>query len=200
MRRLRLNFLGILLATAAALVPGAAVLALPDAPTCYQTPRSLEEHVRDAALIVVGQVSGNEEHEVVIEPEAYLKGAAAGRLIRLANTLYGSTCEWARFPASGRVLVILDGSTRGMNWPEPAAVFELRDGKALSPGIDPADEVELVARVRSLTNQYAVPAASESEGAGIDWKGTILPVGGALIAILAVSLFLMRIWHRIDPS
>jgi hypothetical protein len=61
-------------------------------------------------------------------------------------------------------------------------------------------EAELVARVRSLTNQYAVPASSRGEGAGIDWTRTILPVGAALVAIFVIALFLMRIWHRIDPS
>jgi hypothetical protein len=200
LRRLRLSFLGVLLAIAAALVPGAAVFAQPETPTCVRLQRSFEEHVQDARLIVIGRVSGDGENQVTIEPEAYLKGAAAGGPIRLVNTLYGSTCEWAKFSASGRVLAMLDGSSGHLAWPEPSAVFELRDGQAFSAGTGPTGEADLIARVRSLTNQYAVPANSSGEGAGIDWKGTILPVGAALVAIMVISLFLMRIWHRIDPS
>ena len=61
-------------------------------------------------------------------------------------------------------------------------------------------EAELVSRIRALTNQYTVPAAAESESAGIDWGRTVVPVGFAVLALFGVGLVLMRIWHRIDPS
>lgn len=61
-------------------------------------------------------------------------------------------------------------------------------------------ESGLIELIRHETNQFAVPAQSAAEGEGIDWVWTVLPVGGATLAILAVSLYLMRIWHRIDPS
>jgi hypothetical protein len=57
-----------------------------------------------------------------------------------------------------------------------------------------------VSLVRGITEQYAVPAASAGDGAGIDWWKTVLPVGVATLALFGVGLYLMRIWHRIDPS
>jgi hypothetical protein len=58
----------------------------------------------------------------------------------------------------------------------------------------------VVAAIRAITGQYAVPAGSKDEGAGIDWKSTVLPVGAALLAVFAIGLVLMRQWHKIDPS
>lgn len=156
--------------------------------------------MNDAALVVVGRVVGDRERQVTIEPEAYLKGAARPGAIRLENRLYGSTCEWAKFPVAGRVLVILDSDQATLAWPEPSAVFELIDGTAISAGATWGTEAALVSRVRSLTDQYAVPAASSGEGAGINWRGTVLPLGAALVVIFVIALFLMRTWHRIDPS
>jgi hypothetical protein len=67
-------------------------------------------------------------------------------------------------------------------------------------GAEPRSEVEVVSSIRAITGQYAVPAATEAEGAGIDWGNTVLPLGLVLLVIFGIGLVLMRVWHRIDPS
>jgi hypothetical protein len=75
----------------------------------------------------------------------------------------------------------------------------LKDGRAINSGGSYL-ESELIAQVRSVTNRYAVPAASPSEGEGIDWGKTVVPLSIALGAVFIIGLFLMGIWHRIDPT
>ena len=84
-------------------------------------------------------------------------------------------------------------------WPGAAQVFWLIDGRASGLGGN-VSESDLVQKVRAITGQYAVPAASQSEGAGIDWRNTVLPLSVALAFVFAIGLVLMRVWHRIDPS
>jgi hypothetical protein len=79
-------------------------------------------------------------------------------------------------------------------------VLQLVRGEWLWLGTPLSAEADLVEEIRGITGQYAVPPQSESEGQGIDWWKTVLPVGGAVLGIFVVGLFLMRIWHRIDPS
>jgi hypothetical protein len=100
------------------------------------------------------------------------------------------------------VLVFAQGAGP-YTWPGPEAVFiEEPDGWHSANPDDPVvyNEGQLLARVEGLTGQYSVPAADKDEGAGIDWWGTIIPVGAVLLGLMAVGLVLMRIWHRIDPS
>jgi hypothetical protein len=91
-----------------------------------------------------------------------------------------------------------DGAPAG---PDSRSSVRLESGNAfLSDGTPIGSEESLVADVRNLTGQYAVAAQSESEGEGIEWTTTVLPIAVALGIVFVIGLFLMRIWHRIDPS
>jgi len=192
----------------AALHPGAAVFAQPSCPAPLEG-AALQEAVHTASLIVVGTWLRTEPDPVktdtstvVLAPEAFLKGPTSAREIRLAAGLPGP-CRGTSATAGDRVLFILTGDPEHPAYPEPERAWILRDGRAIS-GVktdqQPISEAELVSRIRALTNQYTVPAAGESEGAGIDWGRTVLPVGFAVLALFGVGLVLMRVWHRIDPS
>jgi hypothetical protein len=96
------------------------------------------------------------------------------------------------------VVYIFDASSR--EWPLTNQVYVLDQGRAHMEGDKDRTEAEVVNAIRGVTGQYAVPAANDDEGAGIDWKSTVLPLGIALALIFAIGLVLMRLWHRIDPS
>jgi hypothetical protein len=165
--------------------------------------------VHDADLIIVGTVSRADRDPTKtdrgtawVRPEAFLKGNPSAAELSFATGLpYPCTASGAR--VGDRLLLIANASAEGLPMPPPERIYRITDGvaRSLNRGdTSESPEADLIARVRSLTNQYAVPAASSGEGAGINWTGTILPVGAALVVILVISLFLMRIWHRIDPS
>ena len=78
--------------------------------------------------------------------------------------------------------------------------YLLRDPQTETGGKVPASELDVVQKIRALTGQYAVPAASEDDGAGIDWSHTIVPMGVVLLIVFGIGLVLMRVWHRIDPT
>ena len=203
MRRLRLSFLGLQLAIAATLIPGAAVLAQTPSQGCAPDPLSnLVTAVPEAGVIVLARVQAVEPAtSVTLAPEAFLKGSAGAGALLLAAGPGAVSCAPASFAVGERVLVLLPRDDITV-WPDVAHAYELANGSVLAKSsIDTVRrEADVVASIRGITGQYAVPAASRSEGAGINWTGTILPVGAALAAILVISLFLMRIWHRIDPS
>ena len=69
---------------------------------------------------------------------------------------------------------------------------------SIASELSPADKA--FAEIRTVTGQYAVPAADDEEGATLDWMKVVLPVGLATLGVFAVSLVLMRMWHKIDPS
>ena len=89
-----------------------------------------------------------------------------------------------------------------VQWPAAGRTFQLEEGRALRYDGEQLNltEGEFVQDIRDLTGQYAVPAATDSEGEGIEWGGTVAPVAGVLLVVFAIGLVLMRIWHRIDPS
>jgi hypothetical protein len=163
-------------------------------------PQNLGPAVTDAALIVVGTVVPGSQ-AVALRPEAFLKGpAVAGDIQLSAEAGATSPCMLASLHPGQRVLVILGGGGAApIQWPGAAQVWVLQGGQALSGAGDSRTETELIGQIRLLTGQYAVPADS-SGGVGITWKGTILPLGGALVVIFVLGLVLMRTWHRIDPS
>lgn len=164
-------------------------------------PADLSATVADSDLIVTGTVMAESGGAIQIRPEAYLKGAASGDAIRPVRQ-DGDVCRPAALADGSRVLAFLASSKGAIGWPSEGRVFTLADGDARRVGAPDVAlrEADLIARVRALTDQYAVPASSEGEGASIDWLGTILPVGLALAGIMAAGLVLMRTWHRIDPS
>ena len=203
--RSRTNFVGILLTLTAALVPGAAVFASPNlqigctATSVAPTARELA----DIKVIVVGVVrSGNNTGAVRIEPELFLKGAASREPITLQKAATNGDCVLARLNDGDRVIAFLRSSENHLTWPPDGQMFLLYEGVATNGGNTPVSlsESELIENVRRVTGQFAVPAANSAEAAHIHWVGTVLPVGGGLLVILAIALGLMGLWHRIDPS
>jgi len=166
--------------------------------------------VESATMIVIGRVTSIAEgaapgatETAHVQPEAFLKGPSTGAELRFERQGPVMPCQYAEFEVDDRIIVISQERTEPFDWPSPSASFRLTDGRAMS--FNPADtrettELALVARIRSITGQYAVPAASSDEGASLDWVGTVLPVGAGLLVIFGISLVLMRLWHRIDPS
>jgi hypothetical protein len=191
---------------AAALLPGAAVFASPlDTVECADIdPANLRAQIELTDLIVIGVARSEHGGGLVrIEPEAYLKGAARSEPIRPAYPVSQSAgCSLARFEDGSRVMAFLHVNGGTVAWPQSGEVFWLSDGMAASGGAQPEalPESDLVTRVRDVTGEYAVPATSEDEGQGIEWGSTVLPIAVALGVIFVIGLFLMRIWHRIDPS
>lgn len=198
----------LLVTFAATLIPRAVALGQPQCPGA-PTPEQFAAMVRSADLVVVGTVLRSEPDRQIsdrstlwLKPEAFLKGKASAAELTFVAGL-PSPCAATGVRTGDRVLLLASGEGGPRPMPEPERVYRLADGVARSLGRGDTTETlesDLVARVRSITNQYVVPAASSDEGAGIDWKGTIVPVGAALLVIFAISLILMRIWHRIDPS
>lgn len=202
MRRRTSSFFALLFLLTAAL-PGAAVLARPAAAADCPgyDPQQLEAVLPTFPVVVIATVeSAPPGGPARLRPEAYLKGPAQGEAIDLRPpAVSASRCAAATFAPGERVLLFLGEAGA---WPSEAETYILAGGSARSqarPAIALA-EADFLGRVRALTGQYAVPAASASEGAGIDWWTTVVPVGFATLALFAVGLYLMRIWHRIDPS
>lgn len=166
--------------------------------------------VEAATMIVIGRVASisrgptpTESETARIQPEAFLKGPSTGAELRFERSGVQMPCQYAELAEGERLLVMAKERTEPFAWPSASAAFRLKDGRASS--LNPADEretteLELIARIRSITGQYAVPAAHQDEGASIDWVGTVLPVGAGLVVIFGIALVLMRLWHRIDPS
>ena len=202
MRRPASRLFAPLLSLAAVLLAGAAVFASPGrASACSILILPQDQAVEQARVIVLARVEGRTDQTVTLLPEAYLKGPLNAGSLTLTKFPAHEQCDFPEFPEGGRVLAILDAAPEGLAWPYRFQLFVLEDGRAFGPGgEDRGTEAELIREVRALTGQYAVPAASEDEGAGIDWAKTVLPVGGALVVIFIVSLALMRLWHKIDPS
>lgn len=152
-------------------------------------------------LILIGTAAAEGE-SLVIEPEGFLRGTASREPLRLAEAPFDPACAPAPLRPGERYLLFLDVDAAGAHWPAAGAAFLLRDSRAtrLDGGLPAAPEADVVSRVRAVTGQYAVPAREGQSGAGIDFRGTILPVGAILAAVFGIGLVLMRIWHRIDPS
>jgi hypothetical protein len=188
-----------------AFVPGAVVVASlhlqPGCTIISEAPTALQ--LVDIRVIVVGTVQTRRSSDSVsIEPELFLKGAASREPIQLQPPDPGEACDPALLNDGDRVLLFLQSSDNRLVWPSDGYMFLLYEGLATNNGntLITLTEVELVQNLRQITGQYAVPAETSAEGARIDWVGTVLPVGGGLVVILVISLALMGLWHRIDPS
>ncbi len=204
MRRLASSLVLATTLMTAALTPGAAVFAWGAARMdclAYE-PELTRTWTENAAVIVVARATGVEERSVRLEPEGFLKGPAQARSIELRRGVDEAECPWARFAEGERYLVFLDKGNSGFEWPIFLSAFLLHDGEAsLTAGQDyTTGEDALIEEIRGFTGQFAVPAQSESEGEGIEWATTVLPIAVALGIVFVIGLFLMRIWHRIDPS
>ena len=161
---------------------------------------ALPQAVLAVEVVVIGIVR-KANGGTLIEPQVYLKGAASSTSIPLVPRpeTRTSSCEMAKLDEGQRVMAFLRSTGGQVELPGVNQVFWFSDGRATGPGGN-LPESELVAKVRAVTNQYAVPAASQSEGAGIDWGKTVLPLSAALGVVFVIGLVLMRVWHRIDPS
>jgi hypothetical protein len=196
--RLASSFLLATTVTAAALVPGAAVFASPASQDgCPTLDRAeLPTVVESSDLILIGVARETDPGSGIshIEPEAFLKGSATDGSVNPSNL----GCGPAGVQEGDRLLLFL---TVQDGVPDGVSNFRLADGRVFgNRGEIALSESELVAGLRDLTGQYLVPAHSEGEGEGIEWTTTVLPIAVALGIVFVIGLFLMRIWHRIDPS
>ena len=197
MRSRRLRLLALVAFLTAALVPGAAVFVRPAyACSLYQVD-SPGQLVPDSEVIVIGRVVSTAGGSLVLRPEAFLKGPASAEDIALAPNR--TDCPTAALNDGDRALIYIADAAKPA-FPLITEAYLLADGHATMTGAKTRSESEVVAEIRGLTGQYAVPAATAAEGAGIDWGSTIIPLGIALAIIFGIGLFLMRVWHRIDPS
>lgn len=191
----------------AALFPGAAVFARPAGQfVCFSvTSDAVTQAVQSSTVILVASVKAlTPGEQVVLQPEVVLKGAVPNSAVEIPYPQSVPTgCRLASFTAGTRVFVFLGSGDGHLLWPSSPQLFLLNGGAAVqqeNQGLGAQTEAGLVALVRDITNQYAVPAQTKSEGAGIDWMKTVLPVGAALLVVFAIGLWLMKIWHRIDPT
>jgi len=209
LRSRKLRFPALLLLLTAALLPGAAVSASRPAQaaavTCISvTSDALTQGIEASGLIIVAKVHlESPEGPAVLEPEAILKGSVPSTNVEVPRPEGEAPCELAVLADGTRALLFLSVIDGRPEWPGASQVFDLEDGFAIQQedlGFGRGPEVAMVNSVRSLTGQYVVPAADSSEGAGIDWGSTVLPIGAVLLVVFGIGLVLMRTWHRIDPS
>jgi hypothetical protein len=168
-------------------------------------PVLLPDVIAASELIVVAEVRDAGESQAVLAPEAYLKGPAQAAAIpvRKAADEARRECPYAELEGGRRVLAFIQEREGSLGWPDALFVFNLDDGDAENQVGGTAalvSEDQLVGEIRDITEQYAVPAQSADEEQGIEWGSTVLPVAVALGIVFVIGLFLMRIWHRIDPS
>lgn len=149
-------------------------------------------------LIVVGRIEANESGQPRLLPEVYLRGPALPAPLPLIVP-EPSTCPLASLPPGERVLVALYPAPGGWRWPADNQAYLLRDGLAASSHLT-VPEAEAIEAIRRFTGQLAYPASVDQGTSRFDWQGTVLPVGVALLIVFAVGLYLMRLWHRIDPT
>jgi len=202
LRRHRLNHSPLLaFLFAAVLIAGAAVVSPAQAAGsgCITVDAlNLYPAIADADVIVVATVvTGSEPGGLALRPEAFLKGTVQSADLAVTSTT-GGDCAPAVLTAGQRVVAILGDGGGQLHWPGVTQVWTLSGGQAQNP-FTQQGEADLIGRIRAITGQYAVPATG-SGGASISWRGTILPLGGALAVIFLLGLVLMRTWHRIDPT
>lgn len=214
MRRLRTNpvlalILGIL---AAALLPGAAVFARPAATLekCGGAtdimPTRMEVDASD--LVVIGTIASVDGDAARLAPEAFLKGPTSSTDIVIGGPVQAGCARVALHPGD-RVLLSLTSEQGVIGWPLEGGVgsYRLEAGRAVSLNTfnqqtvsNAPTEAAVVDHIRSITEQYAVPATSASEGATLDWVKVVLPTALVILAVFGIGLYLMKIWHRIDPT
>ncbi len=183
---------------------GAAAFVQPArAASCAGFAAPLAARVAQSDVIVIGSVQSASGSAASVVPEAFLKGPARPEALSLRKPDQPPECPLADFTAGARVLVLVSARDGGYAWPDAAYAYVLKDGQARLATDQIADdrlESQLVSDIRSVTNLYAVPAKNGSDGASIDWVKTVVPVTIALVLVFAIGLWLMRIWHRIDPT
>lgn len=190
----------------AAFLPGAAVF-VDDAHACSLIAvTSPEQLVPVSEVILIGKVTSADSETLVLRPEAFLKGPVSAEPVTLRAGLPGSPgvpivgdCPRPQVSEGDRLLVYLYDAEQP-RYPYINQAYLLTDGRAHMEGDRERTEIEVVSAIRGMTGQYAVPATAESEGAGINWKQTVIPLGVVMLILFGIGLVLMRVWHRIDPS
>lgn len=161
-------------------------------------PESASDFVLDSELIVIGMVASTGGGQMVFEPEAYLKGPAPGEPLTFSSAQDGM-CPEQQFEPGDRALIYVFDAARAP-WPLINQVYLLEGGRATIADRTET-EIAVVEEIRAITGQFAVPAIADGgEGAGINWKSTVLPMGVVLAVVFGIGLVMMRVWHRIDPS
>ncbi len=191
-------FVGIFLSALLAAALGARVSAAPQQLSCRPLdPEAPAAEVLAFPLIVMARVETRSDGALELVPEFYLRGPALGGPLLLVPE--EGECPPAALEPDARILAGLEPAPGGWRWPAEGQVFVIRNGVARSGDGRTISEEELVAALRRTTGQLAYPGTPEP-GRTFDWLGVGLPVGVALAAIFAVGLYLMRLWHRIDPT
>lgn len=189
----------------AALLPGAALHAQDgedETPACYTFDLDdLRLSATEADIIVSAEIVSATGEVAVLRPSFYLKGSASAEDIEVHKDT-ADECPLAAIPGEGRVIAVLREGDNGLAWPGPSQLFTLQDGSASHSASPPVTmlEAELIERIRDVTGQYAVPPTGDEDAASIEWLTTVVPLVVALFIVLGIGLYLMRIWHRIDPS
>lgn len=149
-------------------------------------------------LIAVGRVEANDSGQYRLVPEVYLRGPALPAPLLLVVP-QPTPCPLASLPLGERVLVALFPAPGGWRWPADSQAYILRNGQVANARLT-VSEAEAIEAIRRVTGQLAYPASTGEADTGFDWQGTALPVGVALLIVFVVGLYLMRLWHRIDPT
>jgi len=149
------------------------------------------------SVIVVGRTEPAPQGGLQLRPEVYLRGPAMGGALVLVPRDDG--CPQAAVRPGERVLAALEPAPGGWRWPAVGQLFVLQEGRAEADDGRVMPEAEAVEALRRTTGQLAYPAAADDAG-GFDWLRGGLPVGVALAAVFGLGLYLMRLWHRIDPT
>ncbi|HKS91865.1 MAG TPA: hypothetical protein VJQ83_08045 [Tepidiformaceae bacterium] len=161
-----------------------------------------------ADIVVIGTVTSVDGANASLKPEAFLKGPTSAADLQIGGpVLIG--CYRIALHAGDRVLLTLSSDKGVLAWPLADGVgsYLLESGRAVSLNtfnnqtVDNAPtEAAVVDHIRSITGQYAIPATSDSQGASLDWVKVVLPVALVTLAVFGIGLYLMKIWHRIDPT
>lgn len=196
----------------AALIPGAAVFARPammlekcGGPTDIMPTR---QELTAADIVVIGTVTAVGGDTAHLKPEAFLKGPTSAAELQIGGpVLIG--CYRIALHVGDRVLLTLSSDKGVLGWPLADGVgsYILESGRAVSLNAfnnqtvsNAPTEAAVVDHIRGITGQYAVPAQSNSQGASLGWVKVVLPTALVVLAVFGIGLYLMKIWHRIDPT
>ncbi len=196
----------------AALIPGAAVFARPatmlekcGGPTDVMPTRV---ELQAASIVVIGTVTTVSGESADLKPEAFLKGPTSAAQLQIGGPVLAG-CDRISLHPGDRVLLTLSSNKGVLTWPlaDGLGSYLLQNGRAVSLNIfnkqtvaNAPTEAAVVDHIRGITGQYAIPATSDSQGASLDWVKVVLPVALVTLAVFGIGLYLMKIWHRIDPS
>lgn len=169
------------------------------------------QFLNSADVVVIGviaQVEGVGGDTASLKPEAFLKGPTSATDVVIGGPMVAG-CGRILLHEGDRVLLTLSSDKGVFAWPliDSEGSYLLEDGRAVSLNTfnnqtvaNAPTEAAVVDHIRSITGQYAVPAQTNSQGASLDWIKVVLPTALVVLAVFGIGLYLMKIWHRIDPT